>query len=52
MKATGLKKSLLTIEERKEENFQQVQHQYRETLRSIVAKFKEVFPDRLPKGHP
>ena len=52
MKATSPKKSFLTVEERKEEIFQQVQPEHRDTLRSIVAEFKEVFPNRLPKGHP
>ena len=52
MKATGPKKSFLTVEERKEEIFQKVQPEYRDTLRSIVEEYKEVFPDRLPKGHP
>ena len=52
MKATDPKKSFLTVEERKEEIFQKVQPEYRETLCSIVEEFKEVFPDRLPKGHP
>ena len=52
MKATGPKKSFLTIEESKEEIFQQVRPEYRNTLCSIIAKFKEVFHDRLPKGHP
>ena len=52
MKATDPKKSFLTVEERKEEIFQQVQPEYRDTLQSIVAEFKEVFPDRLQKGHP
>ena len=52
MKATGPKKSFLRVEERKEEIFQKVQPEYRDTLRNIVEEFKEVFPDRLPKGHP
>ena len=52
MKAIDPKKSFLTVEERKEEIFQQVQPEYRDTLCNIVAEFQEVFPDRLPKGHP
>ena len=52
MKATGPKKSFLTVEEWKEEIFQKVQPEHREILRSIVEEYKEVFPDRLPKGHP
>ena len=52
MKAPGPKKSFLIVEERKEEIFQKVEPEYRETLRSIVEEFKEVFFDRLPKGHP
>ena len=42
----------MIVEERKEEIFQKVQPEHRETLHSIVEEFKEVFPDRLPKGHP
>ena len=52
MKATGPKKSFLIVDERKEEIFQQVQPKYRDTLCNIVVEFKEVFLDRLPKGHP
>ena len=48
---TDPKKSFLIVEERKEEIFQQLQLEYRDTLHSIVAEFKEVFPDRLPKEH-
>ena len=51
MKLTDPKKSFLIVEESKEEIFQQLQLEYRDTLHSIVAEFKEVFPDRLPKEH-
>ena len=51
MKLTDPKKSFLIVEERKEEIFQQLQLEYRDTLHNIVAEFKEVFPDRLPKEH-
>ena len=52
MKAVGPTKSFLTVEERMEEIFQKVQPEHRDILRSIVGEHKEVFPDRLPKGHP
>ena len=52
MKAVGPKKSFLTVEERKEEIFQKVQPKHRDILRSIVNEYKEVFSDKLPKGHP
>ena len=52
MKAVGPKKSFLTVEERKDEIFQKVQPEHRDILRRIVDEYKEVFPDRLPKGHP
>ena len=52
MKVVGPKKSFLTVEERKEEIFQKVQPERRDILQRIVDEYKEVFPDRLPKGHP
>lgn len=52
MRAVGPKKSFLTVEERKEEIFQKVAPEFRETLRGIVNEYKEVFPDKLPKGRP
>ena len=52
MTAVGTKNSFLTVENRKEAVFQKVKSEHQDTLRSLVAKYKEVFTDRLPKGHP
>ena len=52
MKAVGPKKSFLTVEERKENIFQKVQPEHRDILQSSVDEYKEVFSNKLPKGHP
>ena len=51
MKTTDPKKLFLIVEESKEENFQHVQPEYRDTLCSIVVEFKEMFFDRLLNEH-
>lgn len=52
MKATGPKKSILIVKEKKEEIFYKVQLEHWDTLCNAVKEFKEVFLDKLPKGHP
>lgn len=52
MKSTGPKKNFQTVKQRTEDILNHVPSEHRETLCKIVDDYKEVFPDRLPKGRP
>ena len=51
-KAVGPKKDFKTIEERTEEVLEGVASEHQSKLRTILAEFRDVFKDKLPKGPP
>ena len=52
MKASGPKKEFLSVKEREEEILERVQPEFQGKLREIVEEYREVFPEKLPKGRP
>ena len=51
-KVTGPKKDFKTVEERAEEMIAGVAEEHQTKLRSVIAEFRDVFRDKLPKGPP
>ena len=51
-KAVGPKKQFLTVEEREKEVVESIPVEHREVLQEIVKEFRDVFPEKLPKGPP
>ena len=51
-KITSLKKDFATVEERERQVLKSVPDQHRENLRSLINEYKDVFPEKLPKGVP
>ena len=49
-KVTGPKKDFKTVEERAEEMIAGVAEEHQTKLRSVIAEFRDVFRDKLPKG--
>ena len=52
MKASGPKKEFLSVKEREEEILERMQPEFRGKLREIVDEYRDVFPEKLPKGRP
>ena len=52
MKASGPKKDSISVRERKEQILSEIEPEFREKLRGIVEEFRDVFPEKLPKGRP
>ena len=50
MKKLGRKKRFLSVEEREEQILSKVSLNIHRKLKELVDKFKDVFPDALPKG--
>ena len=50
MKASGPKKEFLSVKEREEEILERVQLEFRGKLREIVDEYRDIFPEKLPKG--
>ena len=51
-KRTGPKNNFAPVEERERQVLQGVPDQHRQNLRSIINEYKDVFPEKLPKGVP
>ena len=51
-KAVGPKKILKTVEERTKEVVEGVAKEHQTKLQTILAEFRDVFKDKLPKGPP
>ena len=51
-KETGPKKDIITVKEREREFLNSVPIVYRESLEKVIQKYRDVFPEKLPKGVP
>ena len=51
-KASGPKKNVISVKEREQEVLNSVPEVYRESLEKVIQKYRDVFPERLPKGVP
>ena len=51
-KETGPRKDIITVEEREREVLNSVPIVYRESLEKVIQKYRDVFPEKLPKGVP
>ena len=52
MKASGPKKEFISIKEREEEILERVQPEFQGKLGEIVDEYRDVFPEKFPKGRP
>ena len=52
IKASGPKKEFLFVKEHEEEILKRVQPEFRGKLREIMDEYRNVFPQKLPKGRP
>ena len=51
-KESGPKKNMIYVKEREQEVLNSVPTIYRESLEKVIQKYREVFPQKLPKGAP
>ena len=51
-KETRPKKDIITVKEREREVLNSVSIVYRESLEKVIQKYRDVFPEKLPKGAP
>ena len=51
-KESGPKKDIISVKEREKEVLDSVSVVYRESLEKIIQKYRDVFPEKLPKGVP
>ena len=52
MKMKSPEKHFKSVQEREQENIQSVDPTYHQTLHEIFQKYRDVFPETLPKGRP
>ena len=51
-KESGPKKNIISVKEREQEVLNSVPAVYRESLEKVIQKYRDVFPEKLPKGAP
>ena len=51
-KESGPKKNIISVKEREQEVLNSVPAVYRESLEKVIQKYRDVFPEKLPKGTP
>ena len=51
-KESGPKKDIISVKEREKEVLNSVPREYRESLEKTIQKYRDVFPEKLPKGVP
>ena len=51
-KQTGPKKYFASVEEREQQVLDSVPERHRKDLKSLIGEYKDVFPEKLPKGVP
>ena len=51
-KESGPKKNIISVKEREREVLDSVPLVYRESLEKVIQKYRDVFPEKLPKGVP
>ena len=51
-KESGPKKNIISVKEREQEVLNSVPIVYRESFEEIIQKYRDVFPEKLPKGAP
>ena len=49
-KESGPKKDIISVKEREQEVLNSVSAVYRESLEKAIQKYRDVFPEKLPKG--
>ena len=51
-KESGPKKNIISVKEREQEVLNSVPGVYRKSLGKVIQKYRDVFPEKLPKGAP